>query len=57
MEYKTYKTVDEQVEYLRKNKKIMISPEYKHIFIEIKDTGYNNRKLRILKNIYVVLNT
>lgn len=57
MEYKTYKTVDEQVEYLRKNKKIMISPEYKRIFIEIKDTGYNNRKLRILKNIYVVLNT
>lgn len=57
MQYKTYKTVDEQVEYLRKNKKIIISPEYKHIFIEIKDTGYNNRKLRILKNIYVVLNT
>lgn len=34
MEYKTYKAVDELVEYLRTHKKIIIPTEYKHVFIE-----------------------
>lgn len=29
---KIYKTVDEQIEYLRKNKKIIVRDEYKYIF-------------------------
>lgn len=32
---KTYKTIDEQIEYLRKNKRIIIDEEDKHWFKDI----------------------
>lgn len=34
---KTYKTIDEQIEYLRKNKRIIIDEEDKHWFKDINE--------------------
>ena len=52
--YKTYKTIDEQIEYLKESKKIIVDDEDRHYFEERNYISLINQRGEIIKESWFI---